>query len=38
MLSQPFCMAADPNLNDGFRDSFSLIVVIIMSGIQQKRA
>ena len=38
MLSRPFCMVADPNLNDGFRDSFSLIVVIIMSGIQQKRA
>ena len=38
MLSRPFCMVADSNLNDGFRDSFSLIVVIIMSGIQQKRA
>ena len=38
ILSQPFCMVADSNLNDGFRDSFSLIVVMIMSGIQPKRA
>ena len=38
ILSQPFCMVADSDLNDGFRDSFSLIVVMIMSGIQPKRA